>query len=120
MAIQIQEENRTMHFIRAGVEFCAKRVVAFGIIRFWRENLTRLSNVVFRLGFYDVVEIDKIAVDISKDITRKVGIKKYRPGTDERLYQAFALGQVSVNIFEQGYLPPAHFKKARFFFMLPN
>jgi hypothetical protein len=85
----------------------------------WGKQLTRLFHVLIGTQFDDVIEADEVAVDIRQNITRKIGIQEYRSSAHEGLDKALAFRQVLFNIVEQGYFP-AHFRKARFFFMLTN
>ena len=71
--------------------------------------------VLISTHLHNVIETDQVAIDIGKDITRKVGVEKHRPGTYKRLNQTFALGQMPFNIIKQGILAPCPLHKSAIF-----
>lgn len=113
--VQVQEQHRTPKRIPAFVELFTKLVVNLSQIGLWREKLTRSPHILIGTCFYNVVKADEITVDIGKDITRKVGVKKHRPGTHKGFNQAFTLWQMPFYIFKQGYFPLPTSKKRDFF-----
>src|SRR5690606_27014433 len=94
MAIQIQEQHCPTQGITAQVKFSTQLVVNLGLIGLRNKEFPRVLHILIGTGLHDVVEVNQIAVNVGKDITRKVGIEKYRPGTYKRLNQALALRQV--------------------------
>ncbi len=120
MPVEVQKQQRAPERILALVKFLAQLIVNHRLVRRRHEQFPRILNVFIRAVFDDVIEANQIAVDISEDIAGERGVKKHRTRADERLDQAFTLWQMPSDIVQQGVFPPAHFKKARFFFMLTD
>nr|VUD34897.1 Uncharacterised protein [Raoultella sp. NCTC 9187] len=116
MAIQIQEQHRTTKRVLALIEFSPELVVSLRHVILRRKHLLRRGNIIIRLRFDDVVKANQIAVDVREDITRKVGIKKYRPGAHKGLNQTVALRQMFFYIVKQGVFPPRPFQKSAILF----
>jgi hypothetical protein len=120
MTVQIQEQHRATQRILALVKLITELVVRSATL-FSGVNISRAAATYSSVRSLTMLyRLIKVTVDIREDITRKVGIQKYRPGAHKGLDQALALRQMLFNIVKQGVFPPAHFRKARFFFMLPN
>ena len=91
MAVEIKKQQRATERVLALIKLSAELIV-------------------------NVIEADKVAVDIRQDITRKIGIQEYRSSTHEGLDKTLAFRQVLFNIVEQGVFPPCPFQKSAIFF----
>ncbi len=116
MAIQIQEQHRATQRILTLVEFSTELIVLLCRVILGRKHFTRRRNVLIRPQFNDVVKTDQVAVDVRQNITRKVGIKKYRPCANKGLNQTIALRQVFLYIVKQGVFTPCPFQKSAILF----
>jgi outer membrane protein assembly complex protein YaeT len=116
VAVEIKEQQRTTERILTLIKLSTELVVNVRVVMLRSEQLTRLINVLIRTLFNNVIEADQVAVDIRQDITRKIGIQKYRSSPDEGLDKTLAFRQVFFNIIKQGVFPPCPFQKSAIFF----
>ena len=116
MTIQIQEQHRATQRLLTLVELITEPIILLCDVVLWRKHLTRRRNIVIGTQLDDVIQTNQITIDISEDITRKVGIQKYRPGAHKRLNQAVALRQMLLNIVKQGVFTPCPFQKSAILF----
>ena len=116
MAVEIKKQQRATERVLALIKLSAELIVNVRVVVLWRKQLPRLFHILIGTQFDDVIEADKVAVDIRQDITRKIGIQEYRSSTHEGLDKTLAFRQVLFNIVEQGVFPPCPFKKSAIFF----
>ena len=116
MTIKIEEQQGSAERILTLVKLRAELVVNVRVIVLGRKQLARLCDILIGTELNDVIEADKVAVDIRQDITRKIGVEEHRSRTHERFDKTLAFRQVLFNIIEQGVFPPCPFQKSAIFF----
>jgi len=116
MAVEVEEQHCTTELILALIKFSAKQIVNVRVVVLWGKQITRLSNALEGKQLYEDIEVDKIAVDIRKDITGVVGIEEYRASAHKGFDKTLTRRQALFNIIEQGVFPPCPFQKSAIFF----
>ena len=116
MTVEIEEQQSAAERILALIKLRAEPIVDVRVVVLRRKQLTRLFHILIGTQFDDVIEADKVAVDIREDITRKIGVQEHRSCTHEGLDKTLAFWQVLFNIIEQGVFPPCPFQKSAIFF----
>ena len=99
MTVQIEEQQRTLIGVRAGIKFSAVLVITDFVVIFWREEPLRIADKVRRARFNNVVEIDQVTVNIGKMIAIKFSVQKHRTCTNKWLDQTVALRQMAMDLF---------------------
>ena len=116
MPVEIEEQQGSAERILALVKLRAELVVNVRVIVLGGKQFARLGDILIGTQLNDVIEADKVAVDIRQDITRKIGVEEHRSRTHERFNKTLAFRQVLFNIIEQGVFPPCPFQKSAIFF----
>lgn len=88
MTVQIKEQYRATQRLLTLVELITEPIILLCDVVLWRKHLTRRRNIVIGTQLDDVIQTNQITIDISEDITRKVGIQKYRPGAKGSIKQS--------------------------------
>ena len=85
MTVEIEEQQRSAERILALIKLSAELLVNVRVIILRRKQFARLCDILFGTQLNNVIEADKVVVDIRKDITRKIGVEEHRSRTHERL-----------------------------------
>ena len=105
-----------MEQVGTTIKLFAPLVVAVGVIVLRHKHRARPVDVLIGASFDDFIELDEVAVNVSKNITRKIGIQEYRSSTNEGFNQTIAGRQMISNIVEQRVLASRPFQKSAIFF----
>ena len=116
MAVEVEEQQCATERILALIKLSAELIVNVRMVVLRGKQLPRLFHILIGTQLNNVIEADKVAVDIRQDITRKIGIQEYRSSAHEGLDKTLAFRQVLFNIVEQGVFPPCPFQKSAIFF----